>query len=159
MIELAFSQFYAQEYSDQNYQLYIVYNDHNEVLYVGISTKNIWERWFGYGGHMVWDGKVIYGESPIGMKIEDHLPNSLNWKIQLWTLQDCLDFCIESINGDTDTTTIINIEPLMVQKMHPVLNATYNHSPGKDSTQQSRKERERQQRADKLYNDTFNKKG
>src|SRR3990172_481493 len=93
MIELSFEDFHEQNFEDQGFCLYIMKNGLEDVLYVGISTVDVWSRWFGWGGHMTWDGNVIYGESSIGEKIENHLPDSLNWKIQLWTLKDCLMFC------------------------------------------------------------------
>ena len=81
MVELTFSQFHEQQYRDEGYCLYVLKNGYKDVLYVGISTNDVWSRWFGWGGHMTWDGKVIYGESSIGEKIENHLPNSLSWEI------------------------------------------------------------------------------
>ena len=86
MIELDFQQFHDQKYREQRYELYMLKNGLGDILYIGISKNDVWQRWFGWGGHMTWDGKVIYGESPVGVKIENHLPDSLSWKIQLWTL-------------------------------------------------------------------------
>ncbi len=62
MIEMTFREFHQHRYRDENYQLYVMKNGSGDVLYVGISTMNIWNRWFGWGGHMTWDGNVIYGE-------------------------------------------------------------------------------------------------
>jgi len=76
MIELTLLEFHEQQYREQQYCLYVVKNGNNDILYVGISINNIWERWFAWGSHMTWDGKVIYGESPIGVKVENHLPDS-----------------------------------------------------------------------------------
>ena len=78
MIELNFIQFHEQHYSEEGYELYILINGLDDILYIGISTTNIWERWFSWGGHLTWDGNVVYGESPIGIKVEKHLPDSLN---------------------------------------------------------------------------------
>ena len=74
MIELPIQQFHDQDYRKLRYELYVMKNGLGEVLYVGISTRDIWDRWFGWGGHMTWDGYVIYGESPVGIRIENHLP-------------------------------------------------------------------------------------
>ncbi len=92
MIEIRFEDFHRQNYQDQGYCLYVVKNGSGDVLYVGISVSDVWSRWFSWGGHMTWDGDVIYGESPVGTKVENNLPDSLNWSIQLWTLQDCISF-------------------------------------------------------------------
>lgn len=115
MIEWDFIQFHEQQFLEKGYELYILKNGLGDILYIGISTKNIWERWFGRGGHMMWDGNVIYGESPIGVKIEYHLPESLNWKIQLWTLKDCVRFCRKELPADKSEVVIHEVEPIMIR--------------------------------------------
>lgn len=157
MIELTFEQFHNQDYRENRYELYVLKNGPGDVLYVGISKRNIWERWFGWGGHMTWDGKVIFGESPIGVKVQDHLPESLKWKIQLWTLRDCLAFCGDELRSVAYEVAITDIEPLMIRKLSPALNATFNLSPGKDTTPRSKKELERERRADEEYKAIFNR--
>jgi len=158
MIELDFQQFHDQKYREQGYELYVLKNGLGDVLYIGISKNDIWQRWFGWGGHMTWDGNVIYGESPVGVKIENHLPDSLNWKIQLWTLQDCVNFCRNELPIDTLAITIQEIEPIMIRKLSPALNGTYNLNPGKDTTPKSQKEMELERKADELYREIFNSK-
>jgi hypothetical protein len=86
MIELTFEDFHEGNFLEEGFVLYVLKNGLDDVLYVGISKKNIWSRWFAFGGHMIWDGKHIIGQSAVGQKIFDHLPDSLNWKIQLWRL-------------------------------------------------------------------------
>jgi hypothetical protein len=107
---------------------------------------------------MMWDGNVIYGESPIGVKIENHLPDSLNWKIQLWTLEDCIKFCRKELPGDISKKTIHDVESIMIRKLSPALNNTYNMNPGKDTTPKSPKEKELEQKANAAYDEIFNKK-
>jgi hypothetical protein len=158
MIELDFQQFHDQKYREQGYELYVLKNGLGGILYIGISKNDIWQRWFGWGGHMTWDGKVIYGESPVGVKIENHLPDSLNWKIQLWTLQDCVNFCRNELPIDTLEITIHEIEPIIIRKLSPALNGTYNLNPGKDTTPKSQKEMELERKADELYREIFNSK-
>ncbi len=158
MIELDFQQFHDQKYREQRYELYLLKNGLGDILYIGISTVNIWGRWFGFGGHLMWDGKVIYGDSSIGVKIENHLPDSLNWKIQLWTLKDCIKFCRRELPDDTAGLTIRDIEPIMIQKLSPALNGTYNLHPGRDTTPKSQKEIELERKADEAYDEIFNKK-
>jgi hypothetical protein len=158
MIELTFQEFHQQHYEEQQFCLYVVKNASMDILYVGISTRDVWERWFGWGGHMTWDDKVIYGESPIGVKIENHLPDSLNWKFQLWTLKECIEFCRKELSSDLSEVTIHEIEPIMIRKLSPALNLTFNFSPGKDTTPKSQKEKEFEQRTDTAYDEIFNKK-
>jgi hypothetical protein len=159
MIELAFLQFYEQQYRERGYQLYLLKNGLGDTLYIGIATMSIGERWFGWGGHMTWDGKVIYGESPLGVKIENHLPDSLKWKIQLWTLKDCIKFCGAEIPSYISGPTIRDVEPVMIQKLRPALNVTYNLNPGKDTKPKSQKEIELERKADELYRDIFDRDG
>jgi hypothetical protein len=157
MIELTFLEFHEQQYDEQQYCLYVVKNGDENTLYVGISTNNIWERWFGWGGHITWDGNVIYGESQIGVKIEDHLPDSLKWTIQLWSMTDCLEFCREELPTDLPEITIHYLEPIMIRKLSPALNVTLNLNPGRDTTPKSKKELERDKLLSRLYKETFNK--
>jgi len=158
MIELDFIQFHEQQYREKRYELYVLKNGLGDILYIGISKNDIWQRWFGWGGHMTWDGKVIYGQSPVGVKIENHLPDSLNWKIQLWTLQDCVKFCRNELPSDKLEITIHEIEPIIIRKLSPALNGTYNLNPGKDTTPKSQKEMELERKADELYREIFNSK-
>jgi site-specific recombinase XerD len=143
MIELTFLEFHEQKYRDQRFCLYVVKNGNEEILYVGISTNDVWERWFGWGGHMTWDEKVIYGESSISINIEDHLPISLQWKIQLWTFKDCLEFCIKDLPEGTHAITIHDIEPIMIQKLSPALNIIYNIPAKTDIGPDSKRELEK----------------
>ena len=165
MIELSFEDFHEQNFEDQGFCLYIMKNGLEDVLYVGISTVDVWSRWFGWGGHMTWDGNVIYGESSIGEKIENHLPDSLNWKIQLWTLKDCLMFCGQELPDPELKLTageyndaVRGIEPRMIKKLSPALNRSLNLNPGRDTTPKSEKELKWERYVDQAYNEIFNKK-
>ena len=134
MIELTFQDFHEQQYEDNQYSLYVMKNNLGTVLYVGISTNDVWERWFSWGGHMTWDGNVVYGESPIGRRIEDSLPASLEWKIELWTIDDCLEFCCNELHDKKSGITIHDVEPIMIQKLSPELNVIYSLTSGEDVT-------------------------
>lgn len=94
MIEITFKQFYEYTYDEEGFhELYIMKNGLDEILYIGISNQNIWNRWFGMRGHILDNGKFMSGESSVGKNVVNHLPDSWNWKIQLWTLDDCIEFC------------------------------------------------------------------
>lgn len=157
MIELSLLNFHEQGYEDRGYCLYIIKNGLGDVLYIGISEVDVWTRWFGWGGHIMWDGDVIHGESPIGEKIENHLPDSLSWVFQLWTTEDCIEFLGDFIPHHA-SRTIQDIEPLMIKKMSPALNRTYNYNPGKDTTPKSEKEKKWEDYVNKAYDEIFNKK-
>jgi hypothetical protein len=156
MIELDFEKFHNHDYVEKGYDLYVMKNGPGDPLYVGISTRSIWERWFGSNGHMVWDGSIIYGTSAVGQKIEDHLPDSLTWNIQLWTLQDCIDFC-KDILPSNQIPSVDFVEPYMIQKLSPSLNGSYNLRPRKDNTPKSQKEIDRENFLDAMYKRIFNK--
>ena len=157
MIELSFLEFHQQRYAEQQFCLYVVKNGSSDILYIGISTNDVWERWFGFGGHLTWDGNIIYGESPIGVKIENHLPDSLGWKIQLWSLKDCLEFCGEELRNDLPEATIQELESRMIRKLSPALNTMFNLSAGEDTSPKSKKEIERERLLDRSYREIFDR--
>jgi len=49
------------------------------------------------------------------------------------------------------------MEPIMIRKLSPALNATYNLNPGKDTTPKSKKEVEREKLLNQLYKEIFDK--
>jgi hypothetical protein len=157
VIEIELERFHNSEYEEQGYCLYLLKNGNGDVLYLGITQGNVWDRWFGFGGHIVWDGEVIYGTSPIGEKIENHLPESLKWKIQLWTLEDCGRFCKDELPSSGNSMTVAFFEPIMIQKLSPILNSTYNLHPGKDTTPKSKIETEKEKKLDEAYKKLFEK--
>jgi hypothetical protein len=157
MIEIRFREFFAYEYpQDVFYQLYVVKNGLDEILYIGISSENIWNRWFGWSGHITVGTNYLVGASSVGQKIVDHLPDSWDWKIQLWTLDDCKEFCTDQLNPH-GRYTVQWLEPLMIQKLHPSLNITYNLNPGIDHTPLSEREKKRMDALDKAYREIFEK--
>ena len=156
MIELRFKDFEGI-YVDDGYQLYVMKNGLDDVLYVGISRVDIWSRWFGFSGHMIWDGKFVIGNSTIGQKIADHYPDSENWIIQLWLLEDCAKFCNNIVSSEK-RHTIQMLEPYMIQKLSPALNVHYNLKPGKDTTPRSQKEIAREKELDDAYRQVFENK-
>ena len=69
MIEITFEDFHEHNFDEEGFVLYVLKNGLDDALYVGISRNNIWSRWFAFGGHMIWDGKYIIGQSAVGKKI------------------------------------------------------------------------------------------
>jgi hypothetical protein len=158
MIEITFKDFYEYKYHEDGfYELYVMKNGLGEILYVGISNQNIWNRWFGWNGHIMGDAGYMVGESSVGRKIVNHLPDSWNWKIQLWTLDDCETFCADEFNLH-GRYTIRFLEPFMIQKLHPILNVNYNKNPGIDHMPLSEKEKRRKAVLDRVYYEVFEKK-
>lgn len=158
MIELSFKEFYDGDYEDEGYCLYVMQNGLGDTLYVGISTVDIWDRWFGAAGHIPWSGTMRYGKSTIGQKIMDHLPDSSEWKIQLWTLKDCLAFCeMDRETAGAYRDAVRNVEARMIQKLSPALNRHLNLNPGKDTTPKSEKELKWEHYVATAYDEIFNK--
>jgi hypothetical protein len=158
MIEIEFESFHNQDFVEEGYALYVMKNGLGDALYVGISQQSIWTRWFAWNGHILWSANAIEGNSAVGRKIVDHLPESLRWKIQLWTLEDCVAFC-RDVLPSSNIPSIDFIEPYMIQKLSPILNGSYNLQPGKDTTLKSKTEIERQRVLDEMYRKIFDKKG
>ena len=59
MIEIDFESFHNQDYAEEGYSLYVIKNGLGNVLYVGISHLSIWERWFGWNGHILWVDHIV----------------------------------------------------------------------------------------------------
>lgn len=158
MVEITFREFFEYRYRDDEFfELYVMKNGLDENLYVGISSQNVWNRWFGWSGHITVGDKFLVGESEIGRKVVDHLPNSWGWKIQLWTLDDCVEFCADALNP-LGRYNIKLLEPMVIQKLRPSLNCTYNLNPGFDHTPKSDKEKLREIELDRAYRKIFEKK-
>ena len=158
MIELRFKDFYDAKYNDKGYELYVMKNGLSDVLYVGISQVDVWNRWFGYNGHLVWDGKFVIGQSTVGQKIANHFPESQNWLIQLWLLDDCIEFCQDIVSAKNKNYNIKMLEPYMVLKLSPILNVHFNLNPGTDTTPKSQKEIDREKELDAVYKMVFEKR-
>lgn len=156
MIEIDFQDFHDQNYEETGYELYVMKNGLGDVLYVGISKWSIWERWFGWSGHMIWLDDLVTGNTSVGKKIANHLPDSLKWKIQLWTLEDCVNLCKDEFHN-SPSPDISFIEPFMINKLSPILNVSCNIQPGKDTTPKSKKEIEREKLLDEAYRKIFEK--
>ena len=163
MIELSFKKVYDQDFDDDGYCLYVMKNGLGDILYVGISTVDIWQRWFGGAGHIPWSGTMRYGNSTIGEKIMNHLPDSLDWNIQLWTLKDCLAFCEMERSDPKFKLTAVeyskavrNVEAPMIKKLSPALNRYLNLNPGKDTTPKSEKELKWERYVAAAYDEIFN---
>lgn len=132
---------YDTKYDDKN--LYIVRNNES-ILYIGISETCIWSRWFSQrGSHMFFGYDFsLHGTSRIGKEIEDNIPNSLLWNIDLWSGKDALDF-LEIKNSWDDEKgkykifdpfiqverlcDVRYVETLMIRYIHPKYNSMGNN--------------------------------
>jgi hypothetical protein len=128
MKAMKFSEFYEGQFADDGFELYLVKDVNGQAMYIGISRDSIWHRWFGGStSHMDTNpaGK-LYGRSYFGEVIERRFPVSLDWVIELWTREDCLNACKTEFSGrDIDKIEIESIEPYMIAKFEPLYNVTH----------------------------------
>ena len=129
MKELKFSEFFQGEYEDIGYELYFLKDNDGTAMYIGISRISVWHRWFGGAGSHMSIGETkskLYGTSYIGQVIERRFPDSLEWKIELWTRDDCLKVLQEEFVGrNYSNISIQTIEPLMITKFMPLYNVMH----------------------------------
>jgi len=133
MITLKLSEFRDGHYDDEKefYKLYILKNS-DEVLYIGISKMNVYNRWFGGGGRSHLSLNIYgqwFGSTPIGNYVLSHAPQSDDWIIELWTLEDGLAHFEKELQDQhfcLDRTDIEVIERMMIWESHPLLNTTHN---------------------------------
>jgi hypothetical protein len=97
---------------DGGHNLYIIWRN-NQALYIGISTRGAWSRWFsGWSSHM---GRNVFGKwygcSPIGEEVVRNLPDSLQWGVELRYY---------------DTWYLDNEERKLIRELCPLLNDTHN---------------------------------
>lgn len=129
MISLKFGKFMDGNYDDKDecHELYILKKD-NQVLYVGISKRDIWDRWFsGWSSHMILNGwGEWFSDSRVGRAVTENMPVSLEWDIEFFTKEDCLKLLGQNI----EKCSIEYIEGLIINKLQPSLNialANYSH--------------------------------
>jgi hypothetical protein len=112
-------------------------NGSGDVLYIGISDDDIWTRWFvGIEPHINFSNPD-FDPSPVGRKILDHKPASLDWKISLYAPEEAKKIC------GSRRTDLHAIEVDMIKFFHPILNTSNNPHPGQDTTPKSKRENER----------------
>lgn len=119
MITLTFAEFHKGDYDDKDecHDLYIIKRD-TETLYVGISTRDVWNRWFGqWGGHIRRNGWGEYFHtSEIGRAVIENMPQSNNWTVELWTLDDLRKYFA------TPLLSLRRAENLMIKQLKPCHN-------------------------------------
>jgi hypothetical protein len=129
MIKMTFQKFRDTEWDEGDTELYIIKRG-SETLYVGISECGIWNRWFGRrGGHL---RSNIYGQyfptSDIGQAILKHAPESDNWIVELWTVEECAKLFNFNHQEKPARLSLRHVEKLMIDRLRPrlnVINAPY----------------------------------
>jgi len=130
MKSMSLKEFRDGDYDPEKEKLYILKSE-TEVLYVGISAANIWNRWFG--GTFAHMNRNIYGEwfanSAIGNFVIENTPISEDWIFDLLTLEDCAELLKDELDNLHWVNYDINdLEHMMIRKLKPSFNVTYNIS-------------------------------
>jgi hypothetical protein len=120
MLKMTLKKFFETDIDEGNRELYILKKD-KRILYIGISERGIWNRWFGaMSGHMPRNGwGEFFPGSQAGRAVIENFPKSWEWQIELWAIKDCCKFLAIPYN---ERFTIKHVEPLMVEKLRPELN-------------------------------------
>lgn len=150
MKSLSFSEFYAGQFADEGYELYLVKDVERKPMYIGISRDSVWHRWFGGGpSHMDVNAEGrVYGKSYIGEVIERRFPSSWEWVIELWTKEECIKACKNDFVGrNADKIEIESIEPYMIAKFEPLYNVTHAGGHHEDPLTT--------EKLDRIYKDLF----
>ncbi len=128
MLTITLSAFYKGDYEDLGFELYLLRDLEDTVMYIGIAKDSIWHRWFEGGtSHMETDHNGrLYGKSLIGEVVEQRFPHSWKWSIELWTKEDCLKACDFDYKGnDVRKLAIESIESQMIVKFEPLYNVIH----------------------------------
>jgi hypothetical protein len=124
MITVTLSNLLYSDLDENESNLYIV-RDGEVIFYVGQSGRGIRFRLFQH-----------HRETSLGNLIQDNLPDSMGWQIDLLTVQDCLSqikkhfpYISESFILKEDNAFIDRAEEAMIRELRPCLNGTWNLNP------------------------------
>jgi hypothetical protein len=130
MLDISFDEFQRGTYKDGDYGLYVL-SDGAVMLYIGISESNVWNRWFSSrNSHMIKmaNGRWI-GNSSISQYVIAHMPESKDYRIRLYTLEDLRSLWADEIikrHVVPTRTDFRDFEALMIKRFQPLYNASLN---------------------------------
>ena len=132
-IELTFERFMSQDYDDSADDIYTIYIVENakDVLYVVMTKRNIFDRWFGFSGHMEAGSNPLY-YSEIGKVIYHNMPESKLWTIKMLTTEDAFDLLGEKapkISNINSSHAIRKVEHYLIKELHPLFNVSSQSRP------------------------------
>ena len=117
----------GKESNDFNHgSLYVLRNE-DGVKYVGITERGISARWINqWGGHLMHNiyGQLMHG-SHVGRFIIDWLPASLEWTLESWTPEECVEFLGDDFPPHACHIEAHHVEYYMIQKLQPRLNVMH----------------------------------
>lgn len=105
-------------------ELYSIYRfrDGDFILYVGKTLRNIAERLYEHIG--------LDGQTQLTKLIEDNLPESLDWQIDLFTVHDCIPLIREHPRPKIINEADIDLaERAMILHSRPAINSMVNSHP------------------------------
>ncbi len=132
------------------YSIYC-FRDGDFILYVGKTKRHIVER--------LWEHVGFAGQTQMTSLIEDNLPESLGWEIDLFTVLECIPL----INKHLKVKRIINecdfdlAEEAMIRESHPAVNRSLNFDGAEMPEKYIRKRLERMRKAFWLYPPSYPK--
>ena len=107
---------------DEGYCTVYVARDGATVLYVGKATAGIRERWAGgRSPHVIVNGFGWQGYSTIGSLIVEHLPESRDWQIDLYTAEECQEIVLRHFPYCNHVSTNY-AELALIQELRPLFN-------------------------------------
>ena len=128
MDTLTFEKFMSGDHPDDDYSVYIV-RDNTEVLYIGISRDNIYDRWFtaSYSHIIKFADGALMGRSTIGEVIVGNMPNSLQWSIDLLSIDDCIKLLGDKspCKSKYDNNALDKLERYLISELNPLFNVTH----------------------------------
>ena len=127
MLTYTLAEFLENDADEGDATIYVV-RDGNSVLYVGKATRGVQNRWLAFPSshiaHM--DENTWIGNSNIGRTIQENLPLSRNWEIDLYTAIECKDVIFNHLQNYNDRLTSL-AEIAMIQTLKPYLNSVGAH--------------------------------
>lgn len=115
---------------DLDHNLYIMRGADNAALYVGQSSSNVVERicdhlGMGYGyGLSAWDADAV------GIFVQDHLPESETWDVELRTFEECVPLMRKHMPHCRviEKCTLRDAERALMAEFRPRFNVAQNNS-------------------------------
>ena len=123
-INLTFEQFMNHNYeesNDENFSIYVV-KDQETALYVGMTTRNAFDRWFGWNGHF----RSGTPSSTIAQIIHANKPDSLTWGIELLSDAHIKKYLSErNLNKSCRwKDKVLLAEKSLIQELRPLFNTS-----------------------------------
>jgi hypothetical protein len=126
------------------------FRDGDFILYVGKTERNIAER--------LWEHIGLGGQTQLTPLIEDNIPESLDWQVDLYTVTDCFPFIKEYLAAKVmEEWDVALAEKALIMHSSPAINSTLNYHPTELPERYTRKRLERARSAFSSYLPSYSK--